>query len=277
MAPTPSEIAGAFRAPVAPELFSMLESRAPEYLGHVWPALVQSLDTAGFLASSLYMADMALDACLAVYEPVKSPRDLVRAGVSPGELDVVRGVLDVFQYLEPQALLAGAALAEAFERPAVGGQGRPEPRQMRERELRHLETRVSEPASSPALLGEVAAVLQVDRAPQLYRSLAGSLRYLELIWEELQHLGSYPDFRRRGRSLYYYARSGARFLSRPLEANPEALLRAGVSAEEIGQARDVVGAQVPPLATMMMHASAMRLGLGLSEHEVVGVGPALPL
>ena len=271
MVPARDQIAAAFRSPVVPELFSRLQAEAPDYLDCVWPILAQSLDTAGFLGSTLYMADMALDACLAVYEPVHTPSGLVAAGLARGELDAVSGVLDIFQYLQPQALLAGAALAEAFERPTVGGQGRAEPRQMRDRERRHLETVVPRPAASVALLSEVAAVLQVDHAPQLYRSVARWPRYLELVWEELQHLASYPDFRRRGRSLYYYARSGARFLAQPLEANPEALARAGVSEREVEWAREVVDAQVPALATMMMHASAMRLGLGRREYEVVGV------
>jgi len=54
-----------------------------------------------------------------------------------------------------------------------------------------------------------------------------------------------------------------------LEANAEALQASGVSAAEIEVAHGIVDAAVPTLATMMMHCTAMRLGLGHAEREVV--------
>jgi hypothetical protein len=269
MVPEPGEIAEAFRAPVAPELFQRLYMEAPHYLAQVWPVLAASINTAGFLGSALYMADMALDACEEVYEPVISREGLVEAGVASEDLSAVDLVLDVFHYLQPQALLAGASLAEAFDRPSVGGQGRPDLRDLREREVRHLSTKVllADPASS--VLTEVVELLQVSEPPALYRAMASWPEYLEPAWEELQHLGAYPDFRRRGRGLYYYARSGSRFLAEPLEANVDELRALGVSDAEIAVARAIVDATVPVLATMMMHCTAMRLGLGHAEREVV--------
>ena len=267
--PEVREIAEAFRSPVAPELFELLRAGAPSYLAHVWPVLATSIDTAGFLGSALYMADMALDACEEVYEPVLSRQGFVDAGVTSDQLHSVEAVLDVFHYLEPQALLAGAALAEAFERPSVGGQGRPDPREPREREQRHRATAVPLAEPGASVLPEVAELLQVSEAPALYRAVASWPGYLEAAWEELQHLGAYPDFRRRGRGLYYYARSGSRFLAEPLEANAEALRASGISDAEIEVARGIVDGAVPTLATMMMHCTAMRLAFGHSEREVV--------
>jgi hypothetical protein len=267
--PEVREIAEAFRSPVAPELFELLRDEAPSYLAHVWPILATSIDTAGFLDSALYMADMALDACEEVYQPVLAREGFVAAGVAPHELHSVEAVLDVFHYLEPQALLAGAALAEAFERPSVGGQGRPTPREPREREQRHLTTAVPLAEPGVSVLPQLAELLQVSEVPALYRAVASWPRYLEAAWAELQHLGAYPDFRRRGRGLYYYALSGSRFLAEPLEANADVLRVSGVSDAEIEVARGIVDAAVPTLATMMMHCTAMRLALGHSAREVV--------
>ena len=112
--------------------------------------------------------------------------------------------------------------------------------------------------------------MHLDAAPDVYRAAARWPRYLEPAWEELQHLAAYPEFRRRGRALYFYARSGAKFLARPLEADVAALESAGVPASEIAEARAVVDASVPMLATMVMHCTAMRLALGHAEREVVG-------
>lgn len=265
--PARPAIAAVLRSPVVPELFTSLEA-TPNYLAHVWPVLEASIETAGFLGSALYLADMALDAVEEVYEPVVT-REALAATLPNEELAAVESTLDVFHYLQPQVLLAGAALAEAFERPEVGGRGRPEPREPRPREQAHLRTVLPEPAVDAPLLTGVADTLQLAAAPQLYGILAHWPGYLEASWDELQHLAAYPDFRRRGRALYYYARSGARFLAEPLRADATALREAGVSDEEVGVARSIVDAAVPALATMVMHCTAMRLALGHTEREVV--------
>jgi hypothetical protein len=269
--PDRDTVAAAFRSPIEPELFDHLRE-TPHYLAHVWPVLETSIDTAGFLGSALYLADMALDAVEAVYQPLLD-RAALEAALGPNDLARLDRTLDVFHYLQPQALLAGAALAEAFDRPRVGGQGRVEPREPTPRDAAHLATtvEVASPAAGP--LDDVAATLQLSEPPQLYRAVACWPAYLDPAWDELQHLAAYPDFRRRGRALYYYARSGAKFLAQPLEANEPALAAAGVPAEEIARAHAIVDAAVPMLATMTMHCTAMRLTLGHHEREVVRTEP----
>jgi hypothetical protein len=127
--------------------------------------------------------------------------------------------------------------------------------------------RLASPETSP--LPEVAQALGVAAPPDLYRAAAMWPRYLETAWEELQHLVAYPDFRRRGRALYFYARSGARFLAQPVRANPDALRAAGLSEDAVAAARRTLDAALPAMATMMMHAEAMRVGLGIRDREVV--------
>src|SRR5687767_9153164 len=61
------DLARALRSPVVPEVFETLEQTG--YLASVWPQLKPSVETAGFLSSALYMADMALEAVLETYEP----------------------------------------------------------------------------------------------------------------------------------------------------------------------------------------------------------------
>src|SRR5690606_35611530 len=112
-------------------------------------------------------------------------------------------------------------------------------------------------------LPEVVEALGLDEPPDLYRAVAHWPGYLGVAWEELQHLAAYPDFRRRGRGLYFYARSGARFLAEPLRANPEALRAAGLDERSIEVARATLDRALPALATMMMHVEAMRIGLGV--------------
>lgn len=265
--PTAIEIMSRFRSPLLPELFTRLEV-APSYLTHVWPAIATSVDTAGFLTSALYLADMSLDAVESVYTPISTRNDFLHT-ISADALVKIEAVLDVFQYLQPQVLLVGAALAEAFEQPVVGGDGRIEPRKQRQRESQHLMTKVPKMISDGVLIRDVAKTLQLPEVPQIYGVLAHWPAYLEESWSELQHLSSYPEFRRRGRALYYYARSSARFLSEELHADPDALLIADVTGQEIEAAREVVESAVPALAMMVMHCSAMRLALGYNDREVI--------
>ena len=262
-------IAAALRVPLVPSLVEALDS-IPGFLPFVWPQLAPSVATAGFLGSALYMADMALDAVEGVYdEPLLSRTTLLAGGLAEEELDQLVAAVDVFHWLHPQLLLLAAALAEGFERGEVGGQGRVEERAFTDRDAAHLATPVPLVGSDVPPLPDVAKALGLRSAPDLYRAVAHWPRYLEPAWEELQHLSAYPDFRRRGRALYYYARSGARFLATPLRLSDEALHAAGVTADAAAAARGAIDAAVPALATMMMHTCAMRVGLGILDREVV--------
>lgn len=263
-----AEMRAALRVPHTPEPLARL-AEAEGYLAVVWPQIAPSVSTAGFLGSARYMADMALDAVEAVYEPELTRGTLLDAGLTLGDLEALDATVDLFHYTQPQLLLVLAALAEAFERPQVGGQGRPDPRETTDREWAHLALPVRLVASGTPPLPEVAEALGLDAAPDLYRAVAAWPAYLQVAWEELQHLVAYPDFRRRGRALYFYARSGARFLAQPVRANVEALRDAGLDDTAIEAARRTLDAALPATATMMMHAEAMRVGLGVRTREVV--------
>ena len=202
----PEQIADALRSPFVPAVVRELGT-VPGYLPAVWPQLESSVATAGFLGSALYMADMALDGVEEVYEPLLSRQSLLEGALTPAELGRAEAVLDVFHWGQPQLLLLLSAMAEAWERPRVGGHGRPDPREPSERERAHLATAVDLAAADVAPLPAVVAELQLDAAPDLYGALARWPAYLEPVWDELQHLVAYPHFRRRGRALYFYARA----------------------------------------------------------------------
>ncbi len=261
-------IASALRTPLVPSLLRDLEV-APTLLAYLWEQLATSVDTAGFLGSALYMADMALDAVEEVYEPQFSQQALIEGGLATTDLEELVAVLDVFHWLHPQLLLLTSAIAEGFQRGRVGGQGRVEERAWSERDGAHLDTVVELAPPETAPLPEVAEMLGLSDAPDLYRAVARWPRYLAPAWEELQHLSAYPDFRRRGRALYYYARAGARFLAEPLDLTSDALNAAGVAPDEVEAARAIVDGTLPALATMMMHTCAMRVGLRIHDREVV--------
>lgn len=263
------EVARALRAPFVPQPFARLAA-CEGYLDVVWPQLAPSAETAGFLGSALYLADMALDAVTEAYEPVLSREALAASGaLPPADAEALLAVLDAFHWVQPQALLIAAALAEAFDAPSVGGQGRAEPRATADRERTHLATPVRLAPGDQPPLPAIAAALQLDEAPPLYRALAAWPRALDAAWDELQHLAAYPPLRRRARALYYYARSSARFLAHPLAADADALRARGVGDDAIAAARATVEAALPELATLIVHCAALRAALGVTTREVV--------
>ena len=106
-----AQIAAALRSPFVPEVVLAL-ARAEGVLEAVWPQLAPSVDTAGFLGSALYMADMALEAVeeglRAGAEPAVAARRSARRG---GPRAIARGA---------RRLSLGAAAAAT----AVCGAGR---------------------------------------------------------------------------------------------------------------------------------------------------------
>lgn len=266
--PLAEQIARALGSPFVPAVLRELGT-AGSYLACVWPQLEPSVATQGFLGSALYMADMASDGIEESYEPALARASLMDGGLTPAELDRLLAVFDVFHWLQPQLLLLLSALAEAWEVPVVGGQGRPESRRPGARERVHLATEIVLAAASTPPLSAVAKAMELPEPPELYRAVARWSRYMEPAWEELQHLAAYPPIRRRGRALYFYARSSTRFLARPLRASRSELLERGVPAASLEGAQAAIEASLPALATMMMHVAAMRWGLGVRDREVV--------
>ena len=261
--------ADGFRSSWFPSLFNQLEADAPNYLSYIWPTVMKSIDTQGFLGSALYMTDMALDACELVYEPQTGRSDLVSHGMTNTEIQELEATLDLFHYVQPQVLLIGAALAEAFNREQVGGQGSDQVRELSDREKNHLTIEVKMDYADPSFFSNIIDILQLNKAPDLYRALGKWQLAVDIFWDELQHLATYPDFRRRGRALYYYARAGSKFLAVPLNADISSLKKLGISDEEIMHAQQIVNDNVPVLAMMIMHSTAIRLALGHSTREVV--------
>ncbi|MFN8638698.1 MAG: halocarboxylic acid dehydrogenase DehI family protein [Dehalococcoidia bacterium] len=262
------DCARALRAPYVPAPLLEL-GQCGAYLELVWPQLAPSIETAGFLGSALYMADMALDAVDTVSQPILDRATLRGGAMSDADLDQLGAVLDVFHWVQPQLLLILAALAEGREQPRVGGQGKPEPRETSARERRHLATAIEFASVQAGPLPLVADALQLDSVPDLYRAVAVWPGYLDVAWEELENLAAYPLFRQRGRALYFYARSSSRFLARPIEVSRAVLLARGAQSEDIDRAESVIDAALPATATLMMHCCAMRVGLGMTEREVV--------
>lgn len=263
--PLDVSVKDAFRVSFVPEIFIRL-SEFPKYLEHVWPQMVPSIETVGFLSSALYMADMALDAAQDVYEPVLdhdaySPETAV-------DRESLRSTVDLFHYVQPQLLLVLAGLAEAFDRQEIGGYGSAEVRPRTKREDTHLAAglKLSDQFSEAA---DICEVLGTSKVPDIYRSTGEFSNFVELFWQEVKELHSYPDFRRRSRGLYYYARSATKFLANPIRASEADLQKLDLEVQDISAIRELIDDELLQTAVMMMHAECMRIVLGDTAREVV--------
>ncbi len=267
------EARASMRAPFTPALFRTL-GRWPAYLELVWPQLRPSVETAGFRGSAQYLAAMAREAVDQFYEPVFGPESLRQAGLTDADLAGIAATLEVLHLTNPQALLLAGALTEAIERPRVGGQGRPEPRDLSDEEARiaAYEWRMAEEAELPpavrALADDVKTILGLPFLTDDFRALARWPAFLEQAWAELRELRVYKLFRQRGRGLYFYARSSSRFLAQPLEANAERLRAAGLTDGDIDGVADALRMFCGVLPNHMMNTAAMQ--------HALGIRPALP-
>jgi hypothetical protein len=251
----------------------------PAYLDLAWRSLGPSMETGGFLGSAMYVMEMARGAIREVYEPIYSPETLRARGLSEADLETAHRVLEAYGFLNPQLLLAVAALREAFDREEVGGKGRPEPRETTDAE-RRVETLAVRPlvdgaldASLEPVLEHVRAVLNLPFVPDEYRTLANWPPLLQEAWEELQHLHAYAPYRRRGRALVYYSLSGSRFLAVPLRANAAALREAGIPDGEIATIRETVKTFLTLLSTLTLTTAALEKALGVMPPPMEGPPP----
>jgi hypothetical protein len=178
-------------------------------------------------------------------------------------------MLEVLHLTNPQTLLIAGALAEALERPAVGGQGRPEPRDLTDEEQRIVsyewqapeESELPEPAR--AIAADIREVLGEPFLTDDFRAMARWPALLEQAWAELRELRVYKLFRQRGRGLYFYARSSSRFLAQPLVANPARMRAAGLSEDDIREIGDVIRMYCGILPNAIMNTAAVQHALGI--------------
>ena len=258
----------ALRLPFTPALFRTL-ARWPSYLEHVWPQLVPAVETSGFRGSSLYLGAMAREAIDQFYEPGFDPESLTDSGVSDASIPSIVGMLEVLQFANPQSLLLAGALAEGLEKPTVGGMGRPEPRELTELEarVRVYPWRAPEEADLPAdlrdTLEDVKTILGLPFLTDDFRAIACWPPLLEQSWAELRELRVYKLFRQRGRALYYYARSSAKFLAQPISVSRERLAEIGLSGDDIHDIGEVLRMFCGILPNHIMNNAAMLLAFGV--------------
>jgi hypothetical protein len=215
---------------------------------------------------------MAREAIDQFYEPVFSRDSLREAGLSDDDFSQIEGMLEVLHLTNPQALLVAGALSEALERPSVGGEGRPEPRDMTDEEQRILSYDWSAlagpddaglPPKARAIGDDITDILGLPFLTDDFRAMAHWPALLEQAWAELRELRVYKLFRQRGRGLYFYARSSSRFLAQPLVANPERMQAAGLSDADVGEIGDVLRMFCGILPNAIMNTAAVQHALGI--------------
>lgn len=263
-----ADVRATMRAPFTPALFRTL-ARWPAYLQLVWPQLRPGVATAGFRGSALYLSAMAHEATQQFYEPEYGRATLRDDGMTDTGIDELAGALEVLHLTNPQTLLIAAALSEAFERPRVGGQGRPEPRDTTDEEARVLAYvwRMPEEAALPddvrAMAADIREILRLPFLTDDFRAFARWPVFLKRAWPELRELRVYKLFRQRGRGLYYYSRSSSRFLAEPIEAGPDAMRAAGLDDAECEAVAEVLRMFCGILPNHIMNTAAIQQALGI--------------
>tara|TARA_B110000438_G_C15793136_1_gene641650 strand:- start:1350 stop:2165 length:816 start_codon:yes stop_codon:yes gene_type:complete len=260
-------IISTLRSPFLPTPFKKL-SKHKIYFENFFMQILPSIDTQGFIDNALYVSDVSL-------EPAESIISINEHKNFFKEYDLefkqnITAILNIFDYQQPQVLLILAALLEAFENDTVGGNGSMVARidliQEKDNQKFHL---VLPDYEDFYLYKEFEELFGADSVPDLYLSLTNHQDYLVYIWENLQHLSSFPDLRKRIRGIYYYAISSSKFLAKPIHGSVQECISLGISLDEINVIKELIHSSLSMYSTMIMHCAAMRVGLGINQKKII--------
>tara|TARA_B110000196_G_C21145188_1_gene666181 strand:- start:2507 stop:3310 length:804 start_codon:yes stop_codon:yes gene_type:complete len=260
-------ITSTLRSPFLPTPFKKL-GQHKIYFEIFFMQILDSIDTQGFIDNALYVADISL-------EPVEFIIAMNEHKKFFNKYDLefkknITSILNIFDYQQPQVLLILAALLEAFENDTVGGNGSLAPRIDRTQEKDNQKFNLVLPDSEDFHLSkEFEELFESDSVPDLYLSLTNHQDYLVYIWENLQHLSSFPDVRKRIRGIYYYAISSSKFLAKPIHGSVQECISVGISLDEINAIKGLLSSNLSMYSTMIMHCAAMRVGLGINQKKVI--------
>jgi len=238
------------------------------YSNKVLKNIFLSVNTNGFINNALYINDMSLKPLEDVID-FGSHNDFFKKNNS-NDRDQIIKILDIFTYLQPQILLILAALLESFHNDFVGGKGDNLMRKDLNEEILNKNYKLSFCKKDTFdLLESFKTVFKSTIIPDLYLSLSNYNEYLDYAWLQLQHLSSFPEVRQRSRGLYYYAVSSSKFLAYPFYGSIDRCLSLGINKIDLEKIEVIVKENLSMYSSMIMHCSAMRIGLGLNQKKVV--------
>ena len=260
-------IKSTLRSPFLPTPFKKLLQHKI-YFENFFMQIVPSIDTQGFIDSALYISDISL-------EPVESIISINEYKKIFNNYDLeyqnnIISILNIFDYQQPQVLLILAALLEAFDNDTIGGSGSMTIRVDHTQEKNNQKFNLILPNSEDFyLFKEFVDFFESNTIPDLYLSFANHQDYLIYMWENLQHLSSFPDVRRLIRGIYYYAISSSKFLAEPIHISVQECISAGISLDEINKIKELISSNLSMYSAMIVHCSAMRIGLGINQKKVI--------
>ena len=253
--------------PFLPKVFEDL-FQYNNYAEKIIPQLFASVDTQGFINNAMYINDMSL-------EPIEDIINLNQHKVFFDKNEFTNfneliSVLDIFQYQQPQMLLILAALQESFNHLSLGGQGDKTKREFTEDEIRNKRNNLSLFDQEKFIYKKnFKEIFETNLVPDLYLGIAKFNEYLIFIWEHLQHLYAFPEIRKRSRGLYYYALSSSKYFAYSMQSDLEYCLKNNINKNEIEEIQLILQSHLFMYSIMIMHCTAMRVGLGYNQRLVV--------
>lgn len=257
--------------PWTPHLLRALAAH-PAYLELIWPQLSPNVEQRGFAMSAAFIADRALDFIRDIYEPTYSPAEAL-AAVGDGERDL-RQTLAALRYGLPQVMLLGGALLEALKFEKAGGKGRPGDRERTDDELAirdypvHLVADDEAPSAPASVYAEIREATGLPFVPCELQAVARWPDYLRLAWNDLRYLLPHPWYRRRRRSLSYYAAGGTHYLAIPVYIGRDSVERAGLGPADIEDLKSLLQLFAATLPGQLLNVVALQHALDPRPPEV---------
>ncbi len=230
--------------------------------------LFPSIDTQGFINNAMYINDMSLGPVEDIIE-VNQHRVFFEKNEFAYFNELIH-ILDIFQYQQPQMLLILAALQEAFNHLNLGGKGDKNKRKYTENEFRNKKINFSLLNQDEFIYKkEFKEIFETNLVPDLYLGIAKFNDYLNFIWEHLKHLYAFPEIRKRSRGLYYYALSSSKYFAYTIKSDLEYCLQNEIDKNDIEEIQLILQSNLFMYSIMIMHCTAMRVGLGYNKKLVV--------
>ena len=253
--------------PFLPKVFEEL-FQYNNYSETIIPQLFASIDTQGFINNAMYIHDMS-------FEPIEDIINLNQHKEFFDKNEYVNfneliSLLDIFQYQQPQMLLILSALQESFNHLSLGGQGDKSIRKYTENELRNKRNKLHLVDQDKFIYKKTfKEVFETNSVPDLYLGIAKFNEYFLFIWDHLQHLYTFPEIRKRSRGLYYYALSSSKYFAYSIQSDVEYCLKNNINKNEISEIQIILQSHLFMYSMMIMHCTAMRVGLGYNQRLVV--------
>jgi hypothetical protein len=240
----------------------------PAYFRLLWKALQPALETGEFFSAA---QRIAAESYTRVHNYLSVPdlsRKVKEMDFSPGALDELRDVIDLYLYNNSVLLLICGAQMQAFENPAAGARPATEPAEHPSHPERPILVQESHaPPETRKIYEDIKKTLGTPFLNTSYINFGRWPDFLRVYWETIKPVILTPLYEENRAGIQQSALSLALELPRPLPLSPAQTEEAGVSAGDLNDAIQVTEFFLQLLSKQLLNIAFAKIGLEGGSHS----------